>query len=214
MNLRRDLSELSKELQLTGLAAAALAFAKAEKVVIRERIAVQKKRPDGRATDEIRPISIEIDVARTPRPIAVRTRPVRASTRTTVRSPETATQTSRPSAATPRGTAPTRVSPTTRFVAGSIAASESGATATAAPELPPRVASTPATAAATATVLVIDDEDGDHVRIPLASGVARATSPAGSRGMVTATCHPPLPSAPIRAFPAKNATRSRIPTSP
>jgi polyribonucleotide nucleotidyltransferase len=43
--------------------AAQLAFAKAEKDVIRSRIAVQKKRPDGRATDEIRPISIEIDVA-------------------------------------------------------------------------------------------------------------------------------------------------------
>jgi polyribonucleotide nucleotidyltransferase len=43
--------------------AAALAFAKAEKDVIRQRIAVDKKRPDGRATDEIRPISIEIDVA-------------------------------------------------------------------------------------------------------------------------------------------------------
>jgi polyribonucleotide nucleotidyltransferase len=45
--------------------AAALAFAKAEKEVIRQRIAVQKKRPDGRATDEIRPISIEVGV--TPR---------------------------------------------------------------------------------------------------------------------------------------------------
>jgi polyribonucleotide nucleotidyltransferase len=43
--------------------AAQLAFAKAEKDVIRSRIAVQKKRPDGRATDEIRPISIEVDVA-------------------------------------------------------------------------------------------------------------------------------------------------------
>ncbi|HEX4720354.1 MAG TPA: polyribonucleotide nucleotidyltransferase [Thermoleophilaceae bacterium] len=43
--------------------AAELAFAKAEKDVIRERIAVQKKRPDGRATDEIRPIDIEIDVS-------------------------------------------------------------------------------------------------------------------------------------------------------
>src|SRR3954454_7516717 len=43
--------------------AAQLAFAKAEKDVIRQRIAVEKKRPDGRATDEIRPISIEIDVA-------------------------------------------------------------------------------------------------------------------------------------------------------
>src|SRR6202050_4869092 len=29
----------------------------------RERIAIQKKRPDGRTSDEIRPISIEIDVA-------------------------------------------------------------------------------------------------------------------------------------------------------
>src|SRR5215211_2117271 len=43
--------------------AAALAFAKAEKNTIRQRIAVQKKRPDGRATDEIRPISIEVDIA-------------------------------------------------------------------------------------------------------------------------------------------------------
>jgi polyribonucleotide nucleotidyltransferase len=43
--------------------AAALAFAKAEKDVIRARIAVEKKRPDGRATDEIRPISIEIDAS-------------------------------------------------------------------------------------------------------------------------------------------------------
>src|SRR5881227_2207621 len=43
--------------------AAAAAFAKAEKNTIRQRIAVQKKRPDGRATDEIRPISIEVDIA-------------------------------------------------------------------------------------------------------------------------------------------------------
>src|SRR3954462_5156327 len=43
--------------------AAGLAFAKAEKNTIRQRIAVQKKRPDGRATDEIRPISIEVDIA-------------------------------------------------------------------------------------------------------------------------------------------------------
>ena len=42
---------------------AARAFAKAEKDVIRQRIAVDKKRPDGRATDEIRPISIEVDVS-------------------------------------------------------------------------------------------------------------------------------------------------------
>jgi polyribonucleotide nucleotidyltransferase len=39
------------------------AFEKLEKTLIRERIAVQKKRPDGRGTDEIRPISIEVDVA-------------------------------------------------------------------------------------------------------------------------------------------------------
>ncbi|HZE06172.1 MAG TPA: polyribonucleotide nucleotidyltransferase, partial [Solirubrobacteraceae bacterium] len=41
------------------------AFDKLEKTIIRERIAVQKKRPDGRSSDEIRPISIEVDV--TPR---------------------------------------------------------------------------------------------------------------------------------------------------
>jgi polyribonucleotide nucleotidyltransferase len=39
------------------------AFDKLEKTLIRERIAVQKKRPDGRGTDQIRPISIEVDVA-------------------------------------------------------------------------------------------------------------------------------------------------------
>src|SRR5437764_682919 len=43
--------------------AAALAFAKAEKDVIRQRIAVDKKRPDGRATDEIREIDIEVAVS-------------------------------------------------------------------------------------------------------------------------------------------------------
>jgi polyribonucleotide nucleotidyltransferase len=41
------------------------AFDKLEKAIIRERIAVQKKRPDGRAADEIRDISIEVGV--TPR---------------------------------------------------------------------------------------------------------------------------------------------------
>ena len=41
------------------------AFDKLEKTLIRERIAVQKKRPDGRTSDEIRPISIEVGV--TPR---------------------------------------------------------------------------------------------------------------------------------------------------
>jgi polyribonucleotide nucleotidyltransferase len=39
------------------------AFEQLEKTLIRERIAVQKKRPDGRSADEIRPISIEVDVA-------------------------------------------------------------------------------------------------------------------------------------------------------
>jgi polyribonucleotide nucleotidyltransferase len=44
-------------------ARAQLAFDKLEKTVIRERIAVHKRRPDGRAADEIRPISIEVGVA-------------------------------------------------------------------------------------------------------------------------------------------------------
>src|SRR2546421_3760809 len=39
------------------------AFDKLEKTLIRERIAVQKKRPDGRSTEQIRPISIEVSVA-------------------------------------------------------------------------------------------------------------------------------------------------------
>ena len=39
------------------------AFDKLEKTLIRERIAVQKKRPDGRGSDEIRPISIDVSVA-------------------------------------------------------------------------------------------------------------------------------------------------------
>ena len=39
------------------------AFDKLEKTLIRERIAVQKRRPDGRNTDQIRPISIEVGVA-------------------------------------------------------------------------------------------------------------------------------------------------------
>ncbi|MFN2612377.1 MAG: polyribonucleotide nucleotidyltransferase [Solirubrobacterales bacterium] len=39
------------------------AFAKLEKDKIRKRIAVDKKRPDGRAADEIRPIETEVDVA-------------------------------------------------------------------------------------------------------------------------------------------------------
>ncbi len=44
-------------------ASAQLAFDKLEKDVIRRRIAVDKKRPDGRAADEIRSISIEVGVA-------------------------------------------------------------------------------------------------------------------------------------------------------
>jgi polyribonucleotide nucleotidyltransferase len=44
-------------------AKAQLAFDKLEKTIIRERIAVQKRRPDGRQADEIRPISIEVGVA-------------------------------------------------------------------------------------------------------------------------------------------------------
>src|SRR3954466_14338612 len=39
------------------------AFAKLEKDIIRKRIAVDKKRPDGRAQDEIRPIETEVDIA-------------------------------------------------------------------------------------------------------------------------------------------------------
>jgi polyribonucleotide nucleotidyltransferase len=38
------------------------AFAKLEKTLIRERIAVHKKRPDGRGTEEIRPITIEAGI--------------------------------------------------------------------------------------------------------------------------------------------------------
>jgi polyribonucleotide nucleotidyltransferase len=45
------------------LAAVKAAFAKLEKDIIRRRIAVDKKRPDGRAQDEIRPIETEVDVA-------------------------------------------------------------------------------------------------------------------------------------------------------
>ncbi len=44
-------------------AAAQQAFDKLEKAMVRERIAVQKKRPDGRGADEIRPIDIEVSVA-------------------------------------------------------------------------------------------------------------------------------------------------------
>jgi polyribonucleotide nucleotidyltransferase len=43
--------------------AAQLAFDKLEQTLIRERIAVHKKRPDGRGAEEIRPLSIEVGVA-------------------------------------------------------------------------------------------------------------------------------------------------------
>ncbi|HEY6638809.1 MAG TPA: polyribonucleotide nucleotidyltransferase [Solirubrobacterales bacterium] len=45
------------------LAEVKAAFAKLEKDIIRRRIAVDKKRPDGRAQDEIRAIETEVDVA-------------------------------------------------------------------------------------------------------------------------------------------------------
>ncbi|MGH2960743.1 MAG: hypothetical protein ACRDL3_00910 [Solirubrobacterales bacterium] len=44
-------------------AEAARTFATLEKEAIRRRIAVEKKRPDGRATDQIRPIETEVDLA-------------------------------------------------------------------------------------------------------------------------------------------------------
>ncbi len=44
-------------------AKAQMVFDKLEKTIIRERIAVQKRRPDGRQADEIRPISIEVGVS-------------------------------------------------------------------------------------------------------------------------------------------------------
>jgi polyribonucleotide nucleotidyltransferase len=44
-------------------AAVQLAFDKLEKDIVRRRIAVDKKRPDGRAADEIRPIAIEVGAA-------------------------------------------------------------------------------------------------------------------------------------------------------
>jgi polyribonucleotide nucleotidyltransferase len=39
------------------------AFDQLEKEIIRKRIAVDKKRPDGRAQDEIRPIEVEVDIS-------------------------------------------------------------------------------------------------------------------------------------------------------
>jgi polyribonucleotide nucleotidyltransferase len=64
-----DASEGAGEEQLVAAkerrAAVQLAFDKLEKSIIRERIAVHKKRPDGRAENEIRDITIEVGV--TPR---------------------------------------------------------------------------------------------------------------------------------------------------
>jgi len=39
------------------------AFDRLEKTLIRERIAVDKKRPDGRSSEQIRPISVEVEIA-------------------------------------------------------------------------------------------------------------------------------------------------------
>ncbi len=58
-------SEEEQGASRTRRAAALQAFEKLEKSIIRERIAVHKKRPDGRAESEIRDISIEVGV--TPR---------------------------------------------------------------------------------------------------------------------------------------------------
>jgi polyribonucleotide nucleotidyltransferase len=74
---RQDAIDAVEELALAELAAGAIegevdaekahevtrAFALLEKEIIRRRIAVDKKRPDGRAQDEIRPIETEVDVA-------------------------------------------------------------------------------------------------------------------------------------------------------
>jgi polyribonucleotide nucleotidyltransferase len=50
------------ELDGERVAAARAAFAALEKDIIRRRIAVDKKRPDGRAQDQIRPIECEVDL--------------------------------------------------------------------------------------------------------------------------------------------------------
>ena len=55
--------DLTSEENSARRAAAQLAFDALEKSIIRERVAVHKKRPDGRAADEIRPIEIEIEAA-------------------------------------------------------------------------------------------------------------------------------------------------------
>ncbi len=63
--LTRYAGEPDSETYAERRADAQRAFDKLEKTTIRERIAVEKKRPDGRGSDEIRPISIEVGV--TPR---------------------------------------------------------------------------------------------------------------------------------------------------
>jgi len=74
---RQDAAEAVKEAVLEQYAPAAdgepadperrgavsAAFSKLEKDIIRKRIAVDKKRPDGRAQDEIRPIECEVDIS-------------------------------------------------------------------------------------------------------------------------------------------------------
>jgi polyribonucleotide nucleotidyltransferase len=52
-----DEADVAKAAEVTA------AYASLEKEVIRRRIAVDKKRPDGRETDEIRPIETEVDLA-------------------------------------------------------------------------------------------------------------------------------------------------------
>jgi polyribonucleotide nucleotidyltransferase len=54
---------LDEDAAVIRAAEATAAFAKLEKETVRKRIAVLKKRPDGRAQDEIRPIECEIDLA-------------------------------------------------------------------------------------------------------------------------------------------------------
>ena len=56
-------TEVDEDGAVAHRAAVQLAFDKLEKDIIRKRIAVDKKRPDGRAPDEIRDIWIEVGVA-------------------------------------------------------------------------------------------------------------------------------------------------------
>ena len=61
--LERYAGEPESEGYVERRAAVQLAFDKLEKTLIRERIAVHKKRPDGRTAEQIRPLSIEVGVA-------------------------------------------------------------------------------------------------------------------------------------------------------